>query len=202
VPVAGSSVGAATELPEVREPRVRCFDNPAQPERFDRVLGRVEEFDVVAVRSVERPADRDAVAVDADDLVERVDGFAAQIFDTFRIHDVLNPTSLYRIHLVMDTVGTPAFWNLVRDGGDPIEVSFRPDEPAVIVPELENLPPVMSPGQMASVIDDLEAELPDSTDAQRLIAACRTLQEGWRAQQTIRPGIFGGPCVRNSPRGC
>jgi hypothetical protein len=32
----------------------------------DRVQGGFEEFDVVAVRAVERPADRDAVSVDAD----------------------------------------------------------------------------------------------------------------------------------------
>ena len=107
------------------------------------------------------------------------------IFDTFRIHDVLNPTSLYRVHLVLDTVGTPAFWDLVERGGDPIDVPFVPDRPAVIVPERENLPVVMSPGQMETVIDDLEDELPDSDAARGIIAACRRFQAGWQALWVI-----------------
>lgn len=107
------------------------------------------------------------------------------IFDTFRIHDVLNETSLYRIHLVLDTVGTPAFWNVVRNGGEPVEVVYAPDRPAVIVPERENLPVVMTPGQMETVIDDLEAELPDNDAARQLITACRTLQAGWQALWVI-----------------
>lgn len=107
------------------------------------------------------------------------------IFDTFRIHDVLNPTSLYRVHLVLDTVGTPAFWDAVERGGDPIDVPFDPDRAAVIVPERENLPVVMSPGQMETVIDDLEEELPESDAARALIAACRKFQAGWRALWVI-----------------
>ena len=41
-------------------------DIDQQAVSVDRVQGGFEEFDVVAVRAVERPADRDAVSVDAD----------------------------------------------------------------------------------------------------------------------------------------
>jgi hypothetical protein len=38
------------------------------------------------------------------------------IFDTWRMHRVLNDADLPRIHLVIDTVGGAAFWNLVNAG--------------------------------------------------------------------------------------
>jgi hypothetical protein len=38
------------------------------------------------------------------------------IFDTWRMHHVLNDASLPRIHLVVDTVGGAAFWDLVNAG--------------------------------------------------------------------------------------
>ena len=34
------------------------------------------------------------------------------VFDTWRMHNVLNPTNRERIHLVSDTVGSEAFWRL------------------------------------------------------------------------------------------
>ena len=37
------------------------------------------------------------------------------IFDTWRAHNVLNPPGVERIHLVVDTVGSGAFWALARD---------------------------------------------------------------------------------------
>ena len=40
----------------------------------------------------------------------------AWIFDNWREHKVLNPTTDARIHLVADTAGTSAFWRLVTQG--------------------------------------------------------------------------------------
>ena len=39
------------------------------------------------------------------------------IFDTWRLHNVLNPPGAERIHLVVDTVGSDAFWAMTRDPG-------------------------------------------------------------------------------------
>ena len=38
------------------------------------------------------------------------------IFDTWRMHRVLNDADLARVHLVVDTIGSPRFWNLVNAG--------------------------------------------------------------------------------------
>ncbi|HYN20153.1 MAG TPA: aspartyl/asparaginyl beta-hydroxylase domain-containing protein, partial [Thermoanaerobaculia bacterium] len=37
----------------------------------------------------------------------------AWVFDTWRIHNVLNPNPSRRIHLVADTVGSPELWDLI-----------------------------------------------------------------------------------------
>ncbi len=38
------------------------------------------------------------------------------IFDTWRMHRVINDTDQPRVHLVIDTVGSPQFWKLVQAG--------------------------------------------------------------------------------------
>lgn len=38
------------------------------------------------------------------------------IFDTWRMHRVINDDERARVHLVVDTVGSPRFWNLVNAG--------------------------------------------------------------------------------------
>ncbi len=43
----------------------------------------------------------------------------AWIFDAWKLHNVLNPTGDQRIHLVADTVGSAAFWDLVARGERP-----------------------------------------------------------------------------------
>ena len=43
----------------------------------------------------------------------------AWIFDAWKLHNVLNPTGDQRIHLVADTVGSAAFWDLVARGDRP-----------------------------------------------------------------------------------
>ena len=40
----------------------------------------------------------------------------AWIFDAWQLHNVLNPTGGARVHLVLDTVGSAAFWELVDRG--------------------------------------------------------------------------------------
>ena len=44
----------------------------------------------------------------------------AWIFDAWQLHNVLNPTGGARIHLVADTVGSAAFWELVDRRGAPV----------------------------------------------------------------------------------
>ena len=80
------------------------------------------------------------------------------IFDTWRMHYVLNDAEQPRIHLVADTVGGEGFWELVARGRAP-GLPSRPDWRAETVPprpgaraepacEAVNVPTVMSPWEL------------------------------------------------------
>ena len=95
----------------------------------------------------------------------------AWIFDTWKLHNVLNPTGDQRIHLVADTVGSAAFWDLVARGSRPFAedggpaaaprfVPFDPNRATSLETERANYPVVMSPweqeGLARSIYSDLE----------------------------------------------
>lgn len=70
------------------------------------------------------------------------------IFDTWRMHRVLNEDDRARVHLVVDTVGSPRFWNLVnagrphladRNGWQATQVAPRADDNARLRFESVNL---------------------------------------------------------------
>jgi hypothetical protein len=76
------------------------------------------------------------------------------IFDTWRLHRVLNDDEHSRVHLVIDTVGGERFWNHINGGqvpGQP-KAGWRPQHiapDATMRPELDfestNVPTVMTP---------------------------------------------------------
>lgn len=82
------------------------------------------------------------------------------IFDTWRQHRVINDTEEARIHLVADTVGGAAFWELVsrgravpgpqRPGWQPELIAPRPDTPPSLATESVNVPSVMNPWELNS----------------------------------------------------
>src|SRR3954462_2556903 len=68
----------------------------------------------------------------------------AWIFDTWRKHNVLNPNPTRRIHLVADTIGSAAFWELVdRAGAPPRHVAYDPLRAVRLATENFNHPIVM-----------------------------------------------------------
>src|SRR6476661_2248024 len=94
----------------------------------------------------------------------------AWAFDTWRIHNVLNPNPTRRIHLVADTVGSPELWELIEDGEWPFAEAPRPGAPARQVPwrpgvetelatERVNQPVVMSPWEQARLLDAVLSDL-------------------------------------------
>jgi uncharacterized protein (TIGR03032 family) len=92
----------------------------------------------------------------------------AWIFDTWKIHNVLNPNPTRRIHLVIDTVGSSFFWDLVeKRDAEPRFVPYRPEEDPEIATETVNVPVVMSPWEQESLLAPLLAELPAGTEALR-----------------------------------
>jgi uncharacterized protein (TIGR03032 family) len=114
----------------------------------------------------------------------------AWVFDTWRIHNVLNPDPTRRIHLVADSVGSPELWDLIEQGEWPGAEPPRPGAPARFIPwrpgaevelatERTNQPVVMSPWEqerlLAPLLDDLGAE----GDELRLLL--RDFLRRWRA---------------------
>lgn len=78
------------------------------------------------------------------------------IFDTWRQHRVLNDAVESRVHLVVDTVGGGAFWDLVGRGRGHADAraDWRPEhvapdgEAAMFACESRNIPVVMGPWEM------------------------------------------------------
>jgi hypothetical protein len=90
------------------------------------------------------------------------------IFDNWRRHGVQNPTDSERIHLVADTTGSSAFWELAGRGQDPnAHVDFRPYvDGRSDAPLTEQAPPrpVMAPSEMELLLLDMRAELVGEAD--------------------------------------
>ncbi len=96
------------------------------------------------------------------------------IFDTWRLHDVINHEKMARVHLVFDTVGTPAFWNMATQGTDLIAseqnqsgqsstfVPFDPDAAPELAFEQHNAQVVMTPGEVDLLCREIGEQL-DST---------------------------------------
>jgi uncharacterized protein (TIGR03032 family) len=112
----------------------------------------------------------------------------AWIFDTWKVHNVLNPNPTRRIHLVADSVGSAAFWDLAAAGERPFGASggaparavpFAPDEDPELTFETVNQPVVMSPWEqeslLASLVHDLAAAPPG------LVAELRAELDRFRA---------------------
>jgi len=114
------------------------------------------------------------------------------LFDTWRMHRVLNEGSDERIHLVADTVGGEGFWDLVGGGRTPGPAP-RSWQPRLVPPDgsarpaldLEsfNLPTVMTPWEVREhIVFLLSDALPDGNLAaiqQALLLFSRRWQGLW-----------------------
>ena len=88
----------------------------------------------------------------------------AWVFDNWRLHRVENGSPNERVHLVADTVGSAAFWQLVEAGmlGRPARtVPFVSGPAAPLLLERYNVPRVMSPAEIEHLLFDLSQELAD-----------------------------------------
>ncbi len=88
------------------------------------------------------------------------------IFDNWKPHRVINPSAIHRIHLVADTVGTAAFWNMVRElhllGNKQIEprlVSFQPQAKPALLLENYNKARVLPPAELGGALRELILDL-------------------------------------------
>ena len=113
------------------------------------------------------------------------------IFDTWRQHRVLNDDTRTRIHLVVDTVGSDAFWAMVAAGrthegrelgGRWAPRHVRPGEgvaPALRT-ESANLPVVMSPWELADRLRFLLAEAAPDASLDEARALTERFLRSWR----------------------
>lgn len=123
----------------------------------------------------------------------------AWIFDTWKVHNVLNPHPTRRIHLVADTVGSAAFWELVARGERPFapavpgssrapipprRVPYESGSDPALVFETVNQPVVMSPWEQEALLASLLDDLPPAAPAD-LVAELReelaAFRRDWRA---------------------
>lgn len=87
----------------------------------------------------------------------------AWVFDNWRLHRVENFTPDERIHLVADTSGSAAFWQLVAQGeADPQgvrDIPFMPDRDLAPLTERTQLAAVMPPAEVDLLLMNLREEL-------------------------------------------
>jgi hypothetical protein len=91
----------------------------------------------------------------------------AWIFDSWKMHRVVNPSGKTRVHLVIDTAGSPEFWALVSKSAivssapvnqvelRPELVPFQPAEKVKLLTERYNVPVVMSAGEVGAMLEVL-----------------------------------------------
>jgi hypothetical protein len=90
----------------------------------------------------------------------------AWLFDNWRLHQVENPTDSERIHLVGDTSGNAAFWELAAQGDKPATLrEFNPAQSATPLTEQASPRPVLPPAEVDLLIVDLRSELALENDS-------------------------------------
>lgn len=119
-----------------------------------------------------------------DDSVHMAAG-ESWVFDTFRRHNVLNPGGSHRVHLVIDTVGTPALWEMIRAGAgapsvDANSIPFESGRTPLILPESFNIAPVMPPAQMQAIWARLGEHVPTDGAGVAIRAEVEQFIETWQ----------------------
>lgn len=110
------------------------------------------------------------------------------IFDTWRLHRVLNPAETRRIHLVADTVGGEGFWQLVSAGRRhdqaPSQWSPKrvaPGAAATLATESCNRPEVMTPWELRDTLSFIFSEALPHPVLVQLQGLAATFSRNWHA---------------------
>lgn len=119
----------------------------------------------------------------------------AWIFDNWRPHSVENRSDRERVHLVADTTGSAAFWQLVASAGagqPDRPVAYQPGKPVQIKTEKVLVFRVMPPAELEHLLGDLAQETVAELDDARAQAGAqqfRALLQGfcydWRQMWTL-----------------
>ena len=124
----------------------------------------------------------------------------AWIFDNWKMHRVINPTAHRRIHLVADTAGSAAFWDMVEQSLRAVEqgtdldfktVAYQPGLQPELLTEQYNTPAVMSPSEVEILCEDLLSDMDAAADqnhpplADRFRHMVRAMIQDWRKLWTL-----------------
>lgn len=81
------------------------------------------------------------------------------IFDSWRHHRVVNAGDKERVHLVIDVAGSSRFWASVRNAASQSTISeqlaYKPGFKPQLLTEQYNAAPIMAPGEMEALVEDL-----------------------------------------------
>ncbi|MBM3693818.1 MAG: TIGR03032 family protein [Actinobacteria bacterium] len=104
------------------------------------------------------------------------------VFDTWRVHKVVNPASHARTHLVIDTVGGQALWDLIDQPDREARTVTLGGAEAPVVTELVNKPVVASPWELEVAARTLlgEVALRDTAAAEALLQVVTPILRAWR----------------------
>ncbi|HVI58129.1 MAG TPA: aspartyl/asparaginyl beta-hydroxylase domain-containing protein [Luteimonas sp.] len=114
------------------------------------------------------------------------------IFDTWRLHNVVNDAVQSRIHLVVDTVGGDGFWDLVAEGRPfPAQAGAEGWQPRLVAPragpaptlacEAVNVPAVMSPWELNAQFAMIFADAVPHPQLARVQELAGRLVRSWRS---------------------
>jgi len=115
----------------------------------------------------------------------------AWLFDNWKLHHVINSGTELRVHLVADTLGSAAFWQLVeRAMAEPDGSSHRIEYEPSLEPQLQmeqfNTPDVMHPAEVELLSEDLIADLLASgqrnppEQVEQFISVVRAFCQDWK----------------------
>ena len=89
----------------------------------------------------------------------------AWLFDSWKMHKVINESQLSRVHLVIDTCGSSKFWEMVKNSAhypftDPPSIKtksiiYKEGYQPTIRTEKYNAPRIISPGEINYLVQDL-----------------------------------------------
>lgn len=132
---------------------------------------------------------RPGVDFHCDDQVVHMAAGEAWLFDNWRLHRVENKTDHERIHLVADTSGSAAFWNLAaaQQTQPPRFWPYRPETRVTLALERVNSFRVMPPAEVDQLLSDLAEDLMPNPAAQGTLAdvlqfqsLLRSFRADWR----------------------
>jgi uncharacterized protein (TIGR03032 family) len=104
------------------------------------------------------------------------------MFDTWRPHTVIDPEAATRIHLVVDTVGSAAFWSLVSTPRRPHLVPYDPEKRVGVRTEAAIHDSTRSPYEQEELLDLVLDSLPADGDLTRVIRReSRRFVDDWRS---------------------